>query len=198
MRAAAWGIVVVVVTWSACGDPETNDRRGYTKAPLEDPGLLVGGEEATPMAALGTPERTEPVLPEAGPAAESAPEAGGGPAGAPTGAAPDAGGAAAGEVALPPGVTEEQVEEGRQLFSGQAGCMACHGPNAGGSTLAPDLTDDEWLHLSDPGVDALAELIISGVPEPQQYPAPMPPMGGANLSDEQVRALAAYVASLGG
>jgi mono/diheme cytochrome c family protein len=184
MRAAAWWVVVAVAAGSACGDPETSDERGYTKAPLENPGLLVEGEEATAMATLGTPDRTEPELPETGASGPGAPAAGEAAEGE-------------SEATLAPGVTREQFDEGRQLFGGQGGCMACHGPNAGGSTLAPDLTDEEWLHLSDPTVDALAELIANGVPQPQEYPAPMPPMGGASLNDQQVRALAAYVASLG-
>ena len=40
-------------------------------------------------------------------------------------------------------------------------------------------------------------LIKSGVPQPVEHPGPMPPMGGANLSDDQVNALAAYIVTLG-
>jgi mono/diheme cytochrome c family protein len=36
------------------------------------------------------------------------------------------------------------------------------------------------------------------VPTPKKAPAPMPPMGGASLSPDQVKAAAAYVHSLGG
>jgi cytochrome c5 len=36
------------------------------------------------------------------------------------------------------------------------------------------------------------------VPQPKKAPAPMPPMGGASLSDDQVKAAATYVHSLGG
>ena len=38
----------------------------------------------------------------------------------------------------------------------------------------------------------------TGVPQPKQHPAPMPAMGGANLSDDQIRQVSAYVWSLGG
>ena len=38
--------------------------------------------------------------------------------------------------------------------------------------------------------------IQTGVPTPKKAPAPMPPMGGASLTPEQVRAVAAYEYSL--
>jgi hypothetical protein len=46
-----------VIALAACGDPDTNDPRGYTKAPLETPGWTVEGEEPTAMAELGDPIR---------------------------------------------------------------------------------------------------------------------------------------------
>jgi mono/diheme cytochrome c family protein len=98
---------------------------------------------------------------------------------------------------LPEGVTQEQVDEGRQLFSGQGGCHACHGPDATGTQLAPDLTDGEWINISGRNMDEIVELINNGVAQPQEHPSPMPPMGGASLSAEQVDAIAAYIVSLG-
>ena len=41
----------------ACGDSDTNDPRGYTKAPTENPGWTVEAEEPTAMAELGDPIR---------------------------------------------------------------------------------------------------------------------------------------------
>ena len=163
----------------ACGDPDTNDERGYTKAPLENPGLLVGGEEASPMAELGRTNRPRPTV------VEERREA--------------AGGAGSGEeqaATLAPGVTQEQFDEGRNLFAGSGGCQACHGPGGVGSMLGPDLTDGEWLHVSGPDLGELAGVIRSGVSQPQEFPGPMPPMGGASLNAQQIEALAAYVASL--
>ena len=180
---------VMVMATAACGDPDTEDPRGYTKAPLESPGLLIGGE---PESAIDVAVALEPGLTAADPAPAEEPVAepsGGEEAG---GDAEDEGSA----VALAAGVTQEQFDEGERLFGGAGGCMACHGPNAGGSTLGPDLTDDEWLHVDAPEVDAVASVIRDGVAEPVQYPAPMPPMGGASLNDDQVRALAAYIASI--
>ena len=116
---------------------------------------------------------------------------------------PAAGGQQAGQQAapqapanLPEGVTQEQFAQGQQLFTGQGACHACHGPQATGTQLAPDLTDDKWLNLENPTVDDVVQLIQNGVPQPIEHPAPMPPMGGANLSNDQVQALAAYVVGI--
>lgn len=100
-------------------------------------------------------------------------------------------------VDLPEGVTMEMVSQGDQLFTGQGGCHVCHGPDATGTQLAPDMTDDEWLNISGRNHDEIVALIKSGVPQPVEHPGPMPPMGGANLSDAQVDALAAYILTLG-
>ena len=61
---------------------------------------------------------------------------------------------------------------------------------------ARTLNDKEWLH-SDGSLPAIVKTIKAGVPKPTKAPAPMPPMGGAALSDDQVNAVAAYVYSLG-
>ncbi|MFP4623449.1 MAG: c-type cytochrome [Gemmatimonadota bacterium] len=183
-------LLVALALMAACADPETYDARGYTKAPLETPGLIVEGEPATSMEALGDPDLLRSEDP-AGMAARD-PEAGAGRA------AGEAGGEAGEETPLAAGVTREEFDRGEELFAGQGACEACHGPGGTGSQLGPDLTDAEWLNLSsDPSVEAIAEVIRTGVADPRQYPAPMPPMGGANLTDDQVRAIAAYVASLG-
>lgn len=173
-------LLAVAVAAAGCGDPETNDRRGYTKAPLENPGLIVRGEAPGAMAALSQTNRPRPRL-DIADAREAGEEE-----------------AAAGEqVALAPGVTQEQFDLGRELFTGQGGCQACHGPQAGGTQLGPDLTDGEWLHVSGPDPEELARVIREGVPQPRQYAAPMPAMGGADLDDPQIEALAAYLASIG-
>ena len=170
----------LLLALAACADPGTSDTRGYTKAPLEDPGLLVGGEDATEMAAMSRTNRPRPPLSmevgEPAAAEEEGEEE---------------------EVALAPGVTQAQFDEGRQLFTGAGGCQACHGPNAGGTQLAPNLTDAEWLNVAGPEVGALEQVIRTGVAQPKEYPAPMPAMGGASLNDQQIQALAAYVASIG-
>lgn len=58
-------VVVAVVALSACGDPDPDRARGYVKAPLERPGLVVQGEEISEMSELGEPIRPRPPQPEA-------------------------------------------------------------------------------------------------------------------------------------
>lgn len=67
MRRKIGAVAIVAVLAVGCGDEETTDRRGYTKAPLEVPALLIDAEEVTEMDRLGTPnrprgERLEPPL----------------------------------------------------------------------------------------------------------------------------------------
>lgn len=95
----------------------------------------------------------------------------------------------------PAGATPEMVTAGQQTFS--TICAACHGPDAKGTQLAPNLTDAEWINVSGT-YDEIQTVVKTGVPTPKQHPSPMPPMGGGNLSDDQVKAVAAYVWSLGG
>lgn len=58
MRALSRSVFVVgVIMLGGCGDEETNDRRGYTKAPLETPSVLIGAERRTEMDRLGIPNR---------------------------------------------------------------------------------------------------------------------------------------------
>jgi len=84
---------------------------------------------------------------------------------------------------------------GKAIFTAKGLCYACHGPDAKGTPLAPDLTDAEWLNI-DGELENIAGLIKKGVPQPKKAPAPMPPMGGAQLSDAEVQAVAQYVYSL--
>ena len=100
----------------------------------------------------------------------------------------------ASNVALPSGVTAEMVADGRKQFG--TTCVVCHGPDAGGTQLAPSLRDGEWLNVSG-GYEEIVTLINTGVPTPKQHPVPMPPRGGGPFTEEQVRALAAYVYSVG-
>ena len=87
------------------------------------------------------------------------------------------------------------VALGDRIYHGEVGgatCTGCHGSGATGTTLGPDLTDSKWL-WSDGSYSGIAKTITSGVPQPKEYRAPMPPMGGAQLTTEQVSALAAYI-----
>ena len=93
---------------------------------------------------------------------------------------------------------EAQVAEGDKIFHCQeAGgtCTACHGQDAKGTAMAPNLTDSEWLN-GDGSLAFIEHTVTTGVPKPKSHPAPMPPMGGASLNPDQVKAVAAYVYSL--
>jgi mono/diheme cytochrome c family protein len=98
--------------------------------------------------------------------------------------------------ALPLGITEEMVRTGEQLFKAEGNCSACHGEDATGARgVGADLTDDDWWH-SDGSYEAIVRTITSGVSSENArnaYGAMMPPRGGSWLTDEQVRAVAAYV-----
>jgi mono/diheme cytochrome c family protein len=98
---------------------------------------------------------------------------------------------------LPPGVTPAMVTAGRQLFHGAGICMSCHGQDGRGiRNLAPALHDAEWLH-ADGSYDSIVQRILIGVPLDQSKTGIlMPPRGGSRLTDDQVRAVAAYVWTL--
>lgn len=115
----------------------------------------------------------------------------------PEGTHPDAG-AAANNLPVPPGATREMVLLGERIYRGQVGgaaCTGCHGDSGQGTPLGPDLTGKKWL-WSDGSYAGIAKTITEGVSQPKQYRSPMPPMGGAQLTPDQVSALAAYVWSL--
>ncbi|MEW5929302.1 MAG: c-type cytochrome [Gemmatimonadota bacterium] len=54
--------------------------------------------------------------------------------------------AAAREAPACPPVSPPLVEEGKAVFSGRGNCAACHGGDARGTPLAPDLAGRVWLH----------------------------------------------------
>jgi glucose/arabinose dehydrogenase/mono/diheme cytochrome c family protein len=110
----------------------------------------------------------------------------------PEGTNPDAG------LSVPPGATAEMVGLGDRVYHGQVGgasCAGCHGADGKGSPLGPDLSDQKWL-WSDGSYPGIAKTITDGVMQPKEYRSPMPPMGGAQLTADQVSAVAAYVWAL--
>lgn len=92
-------------------------------------------------------------------------------------------------------LTPAQLALGDSLFHGLIGatsCQACHGADGAQATMAPNLTDAEWLH-SDGSLEGIYTTIKSGVMQPKQFSSVMPPYGGAPLTDEQTLAVAGYV-----
>jgi glucose/arabinose dehydrogenase/mono/diheme cytochrome c family protein len=116
----------------------------------------------------------------------------------PEGTHANAGAAATAKLPVPQGATPAMVALGDRIYHGQVGgasCAGCHGANATGSPLGPNLTSGKWL-WSDGSYAGILRTIREGVPHPKEYRSPMPPMGGAQLTPDQLKALAAYVWAL--
>ena len=91
--------------------------------------------------------------------------------------------------------TRAMVTLGQRIYRGQVGgarCTGCHGENADGTPLGPDLTSGKWL-WSDGSYKGIANTITEGVPQPRFDQAPMPPLGGTSLTSDQVNAVAEYI-----
>ena len=101
---------------------------------------------------------------------------------------------AASNVPLPAGVTPEMVTAGQQVFNTTT-CFTCHGMNGAGGPLGPQLNDQTWINI-DGEYASIQQLVREGVSEPKQHPGPMPAMGGASLTDDQINQVAAYVYSI--
>jgi mono/diheme cytochrome c family protein len=99
------------------------------------------------------------------------------------------------KAAAPAGVTPAAIAKGDSIFHKGGLCYACHGTNAEGS-IGPSLVDAEWLH-GDGSYDMIVATVTSGVPaDKAKKGVPMPPKGGSSITDEEVKAVAAYVYSL--
>jgi cbb3-type cytochrome c oxidase subunit III len=86
-------------------------------------------------------------------------------------------------------------DPGEAVFRGKGNCATCHGRDAGGTPLGPDLKDGVWLHGSGTLAE-ITEIVRGGVVKPKQFPALMPPMGGARLRPAEIEAVARYVLNL--
>lgn len=99
----------------------------------------------------------------------------------------------------PATITDAELALGDSLYHGLIGatsCQACHGADGKQATVAPDLTDAEWLH-SDGSFEGIYTTIKTGVMAPKKFTGVMPPFGGAPLDGPKHRAVAAYVYRLG-
>lgn len=99
---------------------------------------------------------------------------------------------------LPEGATPQMVALGEKIYRGQVGgaaCTGCHGLNGQGAPLGPPLNANKWV-WSDGSLSGIAKTITEGVSQPKNYRSTMPAMGGAQLTHDQVMALAAYVWTL--
>ena len=134
-------------------------------------------------------------------AAAAAPAAASGAGGAavpPEGTHADAGRATP-DLPVPPDATKDQVALGDRIFHGEADngtCSGCHGSDAKGTSVGPDLTNGIWV-WGDGSLGAITKTVTDGVPRPRNYTGVMPPKGGAQLSDADVAAVSAYVWAIG-
>lgn len=102
-----------------------------------------------------------------------------------------------GEEGEAPEISAEAIEAGEEIFTGEGLCNTCHGNDGEGTELAPDLTDDEWINISTPvTLEKIETVVREGVDEPVEHPAPMPAMGGAQLTEEEVESVSAFVYEL--
>jgi glucose/arabinose dehydrogenase len=96
---------------------------------------------------------------------------------------------------VPAGATKDELALGDRIFHGKAEggtCSGCHGSDARGGPQAPSLISGEFF-MGDGSLKAITATITDGVPRPHNYEVPMPPKGGAPLTDADVAAVAAYV-----
>lgn len=105
------------------------------------------------------------------------------------------GAASASAQAVPQGATQAMVDKGKEIFTKQGLCYACHGQEAKG-LVGPNLTDDVWIHGKGTFED-LVGIVTKGITkEESKSGVPMPAKGGSSISEEDVKAVAAYVYSL--
>ncbi|MEF3366659.1 PQQ-dependent sugar dehydrogenase [Methylocystis sp. 9N] len=115
----------------------------------------------------------------------------------PEGVHPDAGSQTA--LPVPPGSSAEKVALGKKVFHGEVGgatCAGCHGADGVGTPVGAALNTGLWL-WSDGSLSGVMKTIEEGVAEPKQHPGAMPPLGGVELSKENLEAVVAYVWALG-
>ena len=99
------------------------------------------------------------------------------------------------DMPVPEGSSPEMIRLGYRVYHGQVGgatCTGCHGANGTGTPLGPDLTKQKYS-WSDGSFAGILKVITEGVPKPKQYRSPMPPMGGAQISNTHASAVDAYV-----
>ena len=96
---------------------------------------------------------------------------------------------------LPQGATQAMVDQGKEIFHKTGLCYACQGQDGKG-LVGPNLTDDVWLQSKGTYDDIIKQILAGVTKEQAKSGVPMPPKGGSTISDEEVKAVAAYVYSL--
>jgi mono/diheme cytochrome c family protein len=94
-----------------------------------------------------------------------------------------------------PAVTPALIARGDTVYHGSGNCYACHGAKAEG-LVGPNLTDAEWIHSKGTYEEIVTQINKGVSKEESKSGVPMPPKGGAAISEDDVKAVAAYVYSL--
>jgi len=81
---------------------------------------------------------------------------------------------------------EASISAGQEIFA--TSCVACHGNDAKGNAIGPDLTDAEWINGGEPA--DIFDVIKNG-----RAAKGMTPFGN-QLSDDKIKQVAAYILSL--
>lgn len=105
-----------------------------------------------------------------------------------------------GGVKRPALVTSANVTLGDSLFN-YGSCQRCHGKGGIGAANAPALDGKKWVQLKTGSYDEIVKIITEGVPQAAikdpKHRFNMRSRGGPmNLTDPQVKAVAAYVWTL--
>ena len=97
---------------------------------------------------------------------------------------------------LPAGVTPAMIAKGKTIFTSTGLCFACHGQDAKGM-VGPNLTDTTWIHGKGTYPE-IVQIVTTGIPanETKLGKGAMPPKGGSQISEDDVKAVSAYVWSL--
>jgi cbb3-type cytochrome c oxidase subunit III len=96
---------------------------------------------------------------------------------------------------VPEGATQAMVDKGNEVFHKAGLCYACHGQDGKG-LVGPNLTDDVWIHSKGSFQELIAQINKGITKEESKSGVPMPAKGGSTISDDDVKAVAAYVWSL--
>jgi mono/diheme cytochrome c family protein len=92
--------------------------------------------------------------------------------------------------------TDSVIAWGARVYRGSANCVACHGPTGRGTADGPSLADGTWLKGRGT-YEELIQQVVHGVPRRESVTGkPMPMRGWAGATDDEIRAVAAYVWSI--
>ncbi len=112
--------------------------------------------------------------------------------------APSPSGASA--MTMPADVTPSNITAGDSIFN-TGSCMRCHGARGIGGANGPALNDAQWVQLKTGSFDEIVGIVTTGVPaaqikDPSRRNAMQPRGGRMQLTDAQIKQVAAYVYSI--